>query len=806
MRRCPPSGFHRLAFLFAAAFFLLAGCGHETPVKLEQLRVISGAGGCALPGTAFAVPLVVELIGAGAEPVAGQKVLVVPESGSDLIPSSSEVVSDAGGIIRIAVHAGRRLGDQYLKLVPVGHEEKSVTVRFVSGMTVKGGDQEGVAGSRLPDPVAVRLFDQEGRPVAGRRVFFELVRQPGNGGGSLSDPVAVTDSDGVARTFVDLNGQTGLYRIEVKPTADDGSLLTRGLTVEVMGLNFWNLLLNAFAGLAIFIWGMQMMSDGLQKVAGERMKGILRFFARNRFVALLAGAGVTAVIQSSSASTVMVIGFINAGLLNLAQAVGIIIGTNIGTTITAQIVSFDVGAVAMPAIILGLLLYFVTWRGIRGIGETVLGFGFLFFGMVIMSEELSGIGNFPSVTHLFGRFDCTPVDGAMPFGAVMGALGIGLLVTMIIQSSSASTGIVIALGASGLVNFYTAIPLILGANIGTTVTAQLAAIPANRVAKQAALAHTLFNVFGVVVMLILFYVPWGNTTPVFYWIVDRMTPGDAFAAIPQNVPRHIANAHTMFNVFTAILLLPFVSQLARLCERIIPVRKKRVKITRLEQHLLENPPIALQQSVVQMRKMVRGSWHLLEKTMNDTIFNGRIDKEKRDEWRRRENRIDQMQEEITGYLIELIQRPLSSEQSRVVPVLTHCVNDAERMADYAENIISQSERLAGFREKLNRKSEKELRGLFERVTEMAELVVSALELASAQRADEAREVGREVRKQAGKLEDSHLENLRKGDYSVECGVIFMALVGIIRQIAERLDNIAVRTAVLVDYDLSTRKS
>ena len=213
----------------------------------------------------------------------------------------------------------------------------------------------------------------------------------------------------------------------------------------------------------------------------------------------------------------------------------------------------------------------------------MLGFGFLFFGMSIMSEELTSIGSFPSVIRLFERFDCTPVDGVMPFGAVLGALLIGLVVTMIIQSSSASTGIIIALGAGGLINLYTAMPLVLGANIGTTVTAQLAAIPANRVAKQAALAHTLFNVFGTAVMLIFFYVPWGESgIPVFFQLVDWITPGDAFAAVAQNVPRHIANAHTLFNVLTALILLPFVSQMAHLCEKLIPVRKKKVKYTKLD--------------------------------------------------------------------------------------------------------------------------------------------------------------------------------------------------------------------------------
>ncbi len=806
----------RLLMLLPLAAVLLAGCSEEQPVRLSEVRVVDGADQYALPGKAFAAPVVVELLGRpesgllggnGSErPLAGRKLLAVAEQDSDLVLEQSEFESDAGGIVRIPVQAGRRTGDQYLKLIPVGDERRSVTVRLTSGIAVAGARQEGAAGTTLPDPICIRVMKPDGTPAAGRRVFFELAEQPAaKSEAALSDRVAVTDDTGVAQTFLKLNDGTGRYRVDVKPEGADGQLLSRGVSVEVMGLNFWSLMLNAFAGLAIFVWGMQMMSDGLQKVAGERMKGILRFFSQNRFVALLAGAGVTAVIQSSSASTVMVIGFINAGLLNLAQAVGIIIGTNIGTTITAQIVSFDVSVLAMPAIIVGLLLYFVNWKGIRGFGETVLGFGFLFFGMVIMSDELTGIGSFPSVEKLFATFNCTPVNGVMPFGAVMGALAIGLIVTMIIQSSSASTGIIIALGAGGLVDFYTAIPLILGANIGTTVTAQLAAITANRVAKQAALAHTLFNVFGTILMLVFFYVPWGRSgIPVFCYIVDAMTGGDAFAAIPQNVPRHIANAHTLFNVFTAIILLPFVPQLARLCEKIIPAGSRKVKYVSLDPHLLENPAIALQQSVLQLRTMVRSSWQLLERTMRDDIFDGRIDSAKREEWSRREARIDRMQSEITGYLVQLMQRQLSPEESRLVPVVTHCTNDAERLADYAENIITQSERLLEFKQKLTKKSEKDLKMLFSRISDMAAEVIEALDSASAARAQTVRKLGGEVRKLADKLENNHLETLRKEEYNATNAVIFMSLLGILRQVAERLDNIAVRTAMLVDYDLTKK--
>ena len=799
-------GIFASVLLLAALFLLLPGCSREAEGRqVDSIKVLQGDGQVGLPGRPFGSELVLELLDVDGVPVPGAEVRVQAARNSDLPVPAERFRADAGGVVRIPVSAGKVLGDNYLEIIPVGAENRSRSCRFVTGLEIDGGRQQGAAGSTLDRPISVRVVDADGVPVAGQPVYFGIVNAPEGGAARLSDEVAATDSSGVARTRVTLGSGTGGYEVEVKPTGPDGRLLTRGVTVEVMGLNLPNLLISAFAGLAIFIFGMHLMSDGLQKTAGEKMKTIIRLFARNRFVGLLAGAGVTAVIQSSSATTVMVIGFINAGLLNLAQSIGIIFGTNIGTTVTAQIVSFNVSTLAMPAIIAGLLLFFIPYRNCRGIGETVLGFGFLFYGMVLMSDELTRIADFPTVTRLFSHFDCTPLDGVMPFGAVIGALCIGLVVTMIIQSSSASTGIIIALGAGGLINLYTAMPLVLGANIGTTVTAQLAAIPANRVAKQAALAHTLFNVAGTLIMLVFFYVPWGATeVPVFFHIVDAITPGDAFSAIPQNVPRHIANAHTLFNVFTAVILLPFVMPLAHVCERLIPAKRK-IKYTSLDPYLLENPPIALHQTVTRLRTMTRSAWSVFEKTMRDTVLNGGYDAEKREEYRKRESKIDRMQEEITAYLVQLAQRELTLPQSRMIPVLTHCANDAERLADYAELVLKEAARLAERREKFSKKSEKELRTLFDLTGRMASKVLAALEKGDEEPAGEARELGREIRQQVGRMVNAYPGNLRKGSFNVESGIIFLSLAGIFRQAAERLDNIAVRASSLPRYEWEERK-
>ncbi|MBQ9759368.1 MAG: Na/Pi cotransporter family protein, partial [Opitutales bacterium] len=360
--------------------------------------------------------------------------------------------------------------------------------------------------------------------------------------------------------------------------------------------------------MAIFIFGMKLMSDGLHNVAGDKMRTVLRLFSANRFVGILSGATVTAVIQSSSASTVMVIGFVNAGLLTLVQVIAIIFGANIGTTVTAQIVAFDIEWIIMPSIIIGLLLSFVPVRSIRNWSETVIGLGFIFFGMTLMSGQLKSLASDPAFMQLFQIFNCAPVDGVIPPLALLGAIGVGVAATFVVQSSSAVSGIVIALGISGLVDLYTAVALILGSNIGTTVTAQLASLTANRIAKQTALAHTLFNVIGVIIVAGTFWFTIDGE-PIFFKAVK------SFSDSENDLARQIANAHTLFNVTATIILVGFIPLLAKICEKVIPVEKERTKFQRLEPHLLYTPSIALAQTAGALRKMLKKSWKIVDCTL-----------------------------------------------------------------------------------------------------------------------------------------------------------------------------------------------
>lgn len=483
-------------------------------------------------------------------------------------------------------------------------------------------------------------------------------------------------------------------------------------------------------------------------------------------------------------------------MLNLVQSIGIIFGANIGTTVTAQIISFNLDGLALPAIIIGFLITISKNRVINGWGNSILGFGLLFYGMMMMSSELKLLGNFPSFIEFFRTFDCAPekVGGFMPIGAVLGALGIGTVMTVIIQSSSAAMGIVLALAAGGLINFYTAIPLLLGTNIGTTITAFLAALAANRVAKQAALAHTIFNVFGSLVMIILFYVPFGaENRPVFLYFINAITPGDAFAAIPQNLERHIAMAHTFFNVIVVMLLLPFIKVFAKICCALIPVRDEaEVKFEMLEPHLLNTPSIAIEQAVNTIRVMTRKAWHMVDTAINDIFMKNKIDEELFDKLAEKEKKVDAMQEAITDYLVKITRHELSEPQSALVPLLMHCTNDAERIADHTENIINLTERMVNSDKKLSAGAQDELKYMSSLLNKLAENVLQAIHGTEGDCVERALKLEGEINQLAKSLEDNHIKRLQQGKCTLDAGIIFIEMVGEMEKVGDHLVNIAER--------------
>lgn len=447
--------------------------------------------------------------------------------------------------------------------------------------------------------------------------------------------------------------------------------------------------INALGGLALFIYGMGLMSDGLKETAGEKLKAALGFMTRNRFSAILAGLGVTALIQSSSATSVMTVGFVNAGLLSLRQAIGVIFGANIGTTVTGQIVSLKLGDIALPAIILGVIGMMTARRKkLHGVWHTVLGFGFLFYGMTVMSHELKALTKLPEFIEFFSLFNCAPsASGYLPVGSVIGAIAVGTICTMVVQSSSATIGITIALAETGVINIWTAIPIVLGDNIGTTVTAGLAAIGTNTNAKRTALAHALFNFFGTAILTATFILVFSNAAgvraPAFFHLVNHCAAGDVFSG--ANLGRHVAMAHTLFNVTNVIVLTAFIPMLTRLCESIIPTTKASHNSI-LEPKLLMAPALALHAATTALADMTRRAWTVASVALNNSLGKTAVNPESIEA---AEDAIDKTREEIKSYLIKVSQQKLSSHEAQAIPELMHCVNDAERISDLALKVYRQ---------------------------------------------------------------------------------------------------------------------
>jgi len=542
-----------------------------------------------------------------------------------------------------------------------------------------------------------------------------------------------------------------------------------------------SLILNLLGGLAIFIFGMKMMSEGLQRAAGERMRSILRLFSSNRFVGIIAGCLVTAVVQSSGATTVMVIGFVNAGLLTLMQSMGIIFGANIGTTVTAQLVAFDIYQVIMPSIIIGLALSFAPRRSISNWSGTVLGFGFLFFGMFIMSDELKKLSDDPAFMQIFQTFKCAPVDGVIPPLALLGAMAIGIVATIATQSSSVCSGIIVALGAGGLVDIYTAVALVIGSNIGSTVTAQLAAITANRVAKQAAMAHTLFNVFGAAILICTFWITAGGE-PVFFKCVEWISGGG-------DLPRQIANAHTLFNVCTTIILIPAIPLMAKICERAIPLKNEKIKYKRLEPHFLSTPSIALSQTAAALRKMLKKSWKMADATLRIYNKNDDENRELLDNLDDYESDIDLRQKDITEYLAKLMLTELTEEEAEQIPLLLHCTNDAERIGDLSLNIRLIMENISRKKYKFSAEAEAEFDELHAKLSMLATLSVKLLATKSPELLETAKVLKGEMSETLDLIESEHISRVNAGTCIAEVGISYLELVESIRKVAKNLYNV-----------------
>ncbi len=554
--------------------------------------------------------------------------------------------------------------------------------------------------------------------------------------------------------------------------------------------------LNMIGGLSLFLYGMHVMGNGLSKMAGGKLEKILEKLTTKRIFAVLLGAGVTAVIQSSSATTVMVVGFVNSGIMKLSQAVGIIMGANIGTTITSWLLSLT--GIEGSTIWLKLLkpssfspvlaavgiLFVMSGKGDskkKDLGSIMLGFAILMFGMETMSGSVSGLADNPSFAGIMTAFS-HPVLG----------MAVGAILTAIIQSSSASVGILQALCATGAVHYSVALPIIMGQNIGTCVTSIISSIGASKNARRAAMVHLYFNLIGTSIFMIVFYTL--NT------FVDFAFLGDSANAAG------IALIHSLFNIGATIVLFPFSNQLVQLAEVTIPDGNKkeehRVDEIALDERFLGRPAFAME--------LCRGKARDMAILVKDTMALAlevlqNYDAKKAEEVVRMEAMADKYEDVLGTYLVKLSSRSISQADSQSMSIILHSISDFERISDHAMNIVKAASEMHEKDLSFSKKARREIETLCRAVNDICSLTVNSFcndDLENASHVEPLEEVIDTLTKN---IKENHIKRLKNGKCTIEMGFILEDVLTDLERAADHCSNVAVEMITIYDNDYSTHE-
>ncbi len=530
------------------------------------------------------------------------------------------------------------------------------------------------------------------------------------------------------------------------------------------------LIINLLGGLGVFLFGMKIMGDGLENLAGEKLKGIFDKITSNPLKGVATGAIVTAIIQSSSAVTVMVVGFVNAGIMNLSQAAYVIMGANIGTTITAQLITFDFDAIVPLFIAVGaFLVLFTKKKNLKELGHIILGFGVLFLGLTLMSSAMSPLRESPVFTKLILSLK----------GHVFLSLLLGIGMTAIIQSSSAVTGILVALASVGSLPIDVAIPVLYGTNIGTCVTALISCLGTSKTAKKAALIHLFFNVIGS----IIFIIP--PVSKLLLTTVTTLTPGVTGVV----VAKQIANAHTIFNVINTILILPFTKYLVTLVNFILPGEdEKEVDgVKYIDDRLLETPTIAFGQVTNEIIRM-----GTLAKENIETALKGFTDnnEDSINKVYKNEALINLLETDITRYLVKLSNSDIGDEQRTTIASYFHVVNDIERIGDHAENIADLAKDKLSKNVKFSKDAIEELKVMVNICIEALEHSIECFSDYSDKKALDVRTLEEKIDTLEKDLKISHIKRLNNGSCDAIVGTIFLDLISNLERVGDHAVNIA----------------
>lgn len=530
-------------------------------------------------------------------------------------------------------------------------------------------------------------------------------------------------------------------------------------------------LLSLAGGLGLFLYGMKMMSDSIEKAAGAKLRGILEFFTRNRFMGMIVGILFTGIVQSSSACTVMVVSFVNSGLMNLYQAAGVIFGANIGTTVTSQLISFNLSEAA-PVFLLGgvLAVMFSKSENVRKIGEIILGFGILFMGLTGMSGAMEGLRESPKIVEILSAL-------TNPLLAVL----VGFVLTAIIQSSSVTVSIVLLMANQGLLALPICIYIILGCNMGSCVSALLASLAGKKDAKRAAMIHFLFNVFGSAIVFIILQVA-GEYVMQAIWNISQ-----------DNAGRYVANAHTITKVFQVLILFPFSNQLVKLTYRLVPGDDKKVgyrdslQLKYIGDKVVFNPATAVVEVIKEIERMASLAAENLNRAMNALIT---LDEEDIQEVYEVEKNINFLNHAITNYLVKINRATLPIEDLKSIGALFHVVNDIERIGDHAENMAD----FAGQRKEggvqFSQFAQREMGEMLDMVNNIIRYSVEMFVSSREDHLQDILKLENAVDNKERELQKAHIDRLTQNLCSPEAGMIFSDVISSLERIADHATNIA----------------
>ena len=521
-------------------------------------------------------------------------------------------------------------------------------------------------------------------------------------------------------------------------------------------------------GLGLFLYGMNLMGDGLQKSAGSKLKRIIELLTSNVIMGVLVGMVVTMVIQSSSATTVMVVGFVNAGIMSLTQAIGVIMGANIGTTITAQLVSRDVDFLAPVALGIGIVIYmFSNKPKHKNIAEILIGFGILFTGMDFMKEAVKPLAGYQGFTDMLLSFGHHPILGVL----------MGFAITAIVQSSSASMGMLIALASQGLIPITAALPILYGENIGTCVTSLISSIGASRNARRAAIMHLTFNVLG---------------SMIFMFILSKPIVAIVTAIDPIDAARQIANAHTLFNILNVIVLLPFNKLIVKLALKLVPETKSEQddddKVVKyIDDRMIETPSIALANIVKETLRMGEKSKESLNAAMDGIVDKS---KEKIELSFKREKLINELQKSILNYLLKLSKASLNEDSRETVDALFNTVNDIERIGDHAENIAELAKDIVDLEISFSDVGIGELKDMYNKVVSTYTYALEAMRTSNVELACKVIKMEEQVDMMEKSCRANHMNRLNSSSCSIESGVIYLDIISNLERVSDHAVNIA----------------